>query len=120
MNKQTLLRNVRPWGGAPVDVLMVDGVIQQMVPNISVNEAMTVYEGQAQLLLPGLVNAHAHIDKNLFGRPWHANQTPEPRRIRDYVDNERRLRRELKLDTRVQSALEVQRAIGAGVTHIRT
>ncbi|MEZ4615724.1 MAG: amidohydrolase [Caldilineaceae bacterium] len=70
--------------------------------------------------LPGLVNAHAHIDKNLFGRPWHANQTPAPRRIRDYVDNERRLRRELNLDTHTQSALEVQQAIAAGITHMRT
>ncbi|MEZ4709894.1 MAG: amidohydrolase family protein [Caldilineaceae bacterium] len=120
MSKETLLRNVRPWGGAAVDVLMADGMIQRMAPNIPTAETMTVYDGQNQLLLSGLVNAHAHIDKNLFGHPWHANQTPEPRRIRDYVDNERRLRRELKLDTGVQSALEVQRAVAAGVTHIRT
>jgi cytosine/adenosine deaminase-related metal-dependent hydrolase len=115
-----LLRNVRPWGKAPTTLLLEDGLITQIAANLAPPPTATIYEGQQQLLLPGLVNAHAHIDKNLFGRPWHANQTPEPRRIRDYVDNERRLRRELELSTHTQSALEVRQAIAAGVTHIRT
>ncbi len=120
MVETMLLRNVRPWGKAPTDLLVEDGVIRKIADNLTPAAATTVYEGQNQLLLPGLVNAHAHIDKNLFGRPWHANQTPEPRRIRDYVDNERRLRRELNISTQTQSTLEVRHAIAAGVTHIRT
>jgi cytosine/adenosine deaminase-related metal-dependent hydrolase len=115
-----LLRNVRPWGKAPTSLLLEDGLITQIAAQLVPPPTATIYEGQQQLLLPGLVNAHAHIDKNLLGRPWHANQTPEPRRIRDYVDNERRLRRELELSTHTQSALEVRQAIAAGVTHIRT
>lgn len=119
-NNAMLLRNVRPWGGTTTDVLIKDGTIAQMGPSLSAETATTVFDGENQLLLPGLVNAHAHIDKNLLGRPWHANQTPEPRRIRDYVDNERRLRRELKLNTETQSTREVEQTIAAGVTHIRT
>jgi len=115
-----LLQHVRPFGGAPVDLLLAEGQIAQMAPHISPPPAATVLDGQQQLLLPGLVNAHAHIDKNLLGRPWHKNQTPEPRRIRDYVDNERRLRRELHLAAQTQSALEARAALAAGVTHIRT
>ncbi|MEZ4859826.1 MAG: amidohydrolase family protein [Caldilineaceae bacterium] len=120
MSKQTLLRNVRPMGGAAVDLLIEGATIRRIASAIAPTAEMTVVDGQHQLLLPGLVNAHAHIDKNLLGRPWHRNQTPEPRRIRDYVDNERRLRRELNLSTRVQSALEARQAVAAGVTHIRT
>ncbi len=115
-----LLCNVRPWGKATTDLLIEDGVITKISDNLTPSAITTRYDGQNQLLLPGLVNAHAHIDKNLFGRPWHANQTPEPRRIRDYVDNERHLRRELQLSTHTQSTLEVRQAIAAGVTHIRT
>ncbi len=115
-----LLRNVRPWGKAPTSLLLEDGLITQIAAQLAPPPTATIYEGEQQLLLPGLVNAHAHIDKNLLGRPWHANQTPEPRRIRDYVDNERRLRRELELSTHTQSALEVRAAIATGVTHIRT
>jgi cytosine/creatinine deaminase len=115
-----LLRNVRPWGGSSTDLLIQAGIIAQMGPGLTAGSDATTIDGQNQLLLPGLVNAHAHIDKNLFGRPWHANQTPEPRRIVDFVDNERRLRRELNLASATQSALEVRAALAAGVTHIRT
>ena len=120
MTEPYLLRNVRPLGGTPVDLLLVDGTIAQIAPAITPDATTTVLDGHNQLLLPGLVNAHAHIDKNLLGLPWHKNQTPEPRRIRDYVDNERWLRRDLKLSARTQSAQEVRAAIAAGVTHIRT
>ncbi len=120
MTESYLLHNVRPMGGAPVDLLIEAGRIAQIASTIVADPTIKRLDGQNQLLLPGLVNAHAHIDKNLLGLPWHKNQTPEPRRIRDYVDNERRLRRELGLSTRVQSAREVCSAIAAGVTHIRT
>lgn len=120
MSQSYLLRNVRPFGAASCDVLIENGRIAQLASNIPIEPSYRLFDGQNQLLLPGLVNAHAHIDKNLFGRPWHANQTPEPRRIRDYVDNERRLRRELGLSAHTQSTHEVRRALAAGVTHIRT
>lgn len=120
MTTSYLLRNVRPMGGEPVDVLLTDGYIAQMGPAIAPAATTTVLDGGNQLLLPGLVTAHAHIDKNLLGLPWHKNQTPEPRRIRDYVDNERRLRRELHLSAQTQSTHEVRAALAAGVTHIRT
>ena len=120
MTQSYLLQKVRPLGGSTVDLLLVDGYIAQIAPTIAADEAVKRLDGQHQLLLPGLVNAHAHIDKNLLGHPWHKNQTPEPRRIRDFVDNERRLRRELGLSTRTQSAREVRAALAAGVTHIRT
>ncbi len=103
MAENYLLHNVRPMGGVPVDLLIVDGYIAQIAPTIAAEATTTRIDGQHQLLLPGLVNAHAHIDKNLFGHPWHKNQTPEPRRIVDYVDNERRVRRELDLSARTQS-----------------
>ena len=120
MTQSYLLQKVRPLGGSTVDLLLVDGYIAQIAPTIAADEAVKRLDGQHQLLLPGLVNAHAHIDKNLLGHPWHKNQTPEPRRIRDFVDNERRLRHELGLSTRTQSAREVRAALAAGVTHIRT
>lgn len=120
MSGQLLVKNVRPLGGEAVDLFVRDGTIQQMQPQIDLatGEAL-VLDGAGQLLLPGLANAHAHIDKNLLGLPWHKNQVPGLR-IRDFVDNERQVRRGLNLDTRAQSAREVRAAVSAGVTHIRT
>ncbi len=115
-----LLKNVRPMGKKALDVLVQDGKIQQLAPNITAPNNIEILDGAGQLLLAGLVNAHAHIDKNLLGLPWRPNSVPEPRRIKDYVDNERQQRIALGLDTAKQSASEVQMAIEAGVTHIRT
>ena len=115
-----LLKNVRPMGGDALDVLVVDGRIQQMQPNIVPPDDTNVLVGNNQLIMPGLVNAHAHIDKNLFGLNWMPNQTPEPRRIVDYVNNERRIRRELDLSAEVQASHEIRKSIACGTTHIRT
>jgi hypothetical protein len=65
--KNLLIKNVRPMGKATVDVLIEAGIIRQMQPNIVPPEDAQVLEGHNHLILPGLVNAHAHIDKNLFG-----------------------------------------------------
>lgn len=34
MTGSLLLANVRPWGGAPVDVLVADGHIAQVAPRL--------------------------------------------------------------------------------------
>lgn len=115
-----LLKNVRPMGNDAVDVLVTDGKITQMQANITPPENIPVLDGEGRMLLSGLVNAHAHIDKNLLGMPWRPNSVPEPRRIKDYVDNERTIRAEMNIDAGVQSAIEVEMAIACGVTHIRT
>ncbi|MCZ6894229.1 MAG: amidohydrolase family protein [Gammaproteobacteria bacterium] len=120
MTGELLIKNVRPMGGKSIDVLVKDGFIRQMEPDITSTEpSLRVLDGRNQLLLPGLVNAHAHVDKNLLGLPWHKNQVPG-QNIRDYADYERRVRRELNVSAEVQSAYEIQAAIAAGVTHIRS
>ncbi|MEZ4512732.1 MAG: amidohydrolase family protein [Chloroflexota bacterium] len=119
MTGNLLLQNVRPMGGDAVDVLVRKGVIVAMAAGIEAEGGTAVFDGQNQLLLPGLVNAHAHIDKNLLGWPWHKNQVPGPR-IRDYVDNERQVRRDMGLSAQVQSAREVEASLALGTTHIRT
>ena len=55
---------------------------------------------------------------------WATAGTPTGRPNRaafaDYVDHERRLRREMNLSARTQSAREVRASIAAGTTHMRT
>ena len=65
--RSLLLQRVRPLGGPCVDVLVSAGMIQRMEPGIAVDPAMVeIYDGQDHLLLPGLVNAHAHVDSYNF------------------------------------------------------
>jgi cytosine/adenosine deaminase-related metal-dependent hydrolase len=107
-------------GQETVDVLIRDGVIQHVAPHLEAVDDTPVLAGQNQLLLPGLVNAHAHMDKTLMGLPWHPNEVPEPRRIRDYVETEQRVRRSLDLSVRERAGRQARAALATGTTHIRT
>lgn len=111
-----LVRNVRPLGEAATDVLLSDGRIAGF--GGSAPEGTPVLDGRGRLLLPGLVEAHTHLDKNLLGMPWYHN-TVGPRLI-DKIDNERAARRSLPIPPQRQSARQVQLSVGHGTTHIRS
>jgi cytosine/adenosine deaminase-related metal-dependent hydrolase len=114
-----LLTNVRPWGAAPADVLIVDGRIAQVSPHVAgTDTAPEVLDGDGRLLLPGLIDGHAHIDKTLWGQPWHPHQAGPL--LSDKIENERRVRREQRLDPAEQSARIAREGIRHGTTHIRT
>lgn len=70
----TVLRGVRPWGGEHSDLHVADGVITAVVPHDPAAQADStapgVIDGGGLLALPGLVNAHAHVDKSWWGKPW--------------------------------------------------
>ncbi len=109
-----LLRNVRPLGADATDLLVIDG----RIATGTADAGITVLDGGGRLLLPGLVEAHTHLDKSLLGMPWYRNEVG-PRLI-DKIDNERTVRRTLPIPPQQQSARQVKRAIGYGVTHIRS
>ena len=70
-----LVRDVRAMDGALTDVLVRDGRIAARGP---AQEAMAaeveVIEGGGRLLFPGFVDAHAHLDKTLYGLGWYRNE----------------------------------------------
>ncbi|MDF2848830.1 MAG: amidohydrolase family protein [Oerskovia sp.] len=75
----SVLRNVRPWGGDPVDLHVADGHITRVTPHspteAGARRAGTApapgeVDGRGLLALPGFVNAHAHVDKSWWGKPW--------------------------------------------------
>ena len=66
-----LLLGGRPWGaGAPADVLIREGVIERIGPELRADPAAEVVDVPGRLLLPGLIDAHCHLDKTLFGGRW--------------------------------------------------
>ncbi|MGW6498024.1 hypothetical protein [Nonomuraea angiospora] len=65
-----LLRGGHPWGrDAPADVLVRDGRIHLVAQGVEAPGARIV-DISGQLVLPGLVEAHCHLDKTLYGGPW--------------------------------------------------
>ncbi len=62
------VRNVRPWGAAPVDLEITDTRISALRPHDP--RRADGIDGRGLLALPGLVNTHAHVDKSWWGRQW--------------------------------------------------
>src|ERR1051326_1872407 len=91
-----LLRGGRPWGlDAPADVLIRDGVIERIGPDLQADPAVEVGDVPGRLLLPGLIDAHCHVDKTLFGGPWVPHSAGPA--LADRIAEERRRRAELGL-----------------------
>ena len=104
-------------GGAAVDLLIRDGRIAEIGDGIDA-PGVPVEAGQGAILLPGLVEAHTHLDKNLLGLPWQPNSAGPT--IQDMIDNERKLKREIDMEPGRQSARQVVLSIANGSTHIRS
>jgi cytosine/creatinine deaminase len=117
MSHDLLLRDVRPMGGAAIDLLIRDGRIVELGPALDAR-GTPVEAGLGAILLPGLVEAHTHLDKNLLGLPWQSNSAGPT--IQDMIDNERKLKREIDMAPGRQSARQVVLSIANGSTHIRS
>ncbi|SDS62992.1 amidohydrolase [Actinopolymorpha singaporensis] len=71
-----VVRNVRPWGGDACDIHVDDGSVVAVEPTsgTAVHPAQDlggeVIDGRGLLAIPSFVNAHAHLDKTWWGKPW--------------------------------------------------
>jgi len=117
MSGSLLLKSVRPGGGPAVDVRIDGGRITQIGPELP-SVGADVVDGRDAIAIPGFVEAHTHLDKTLWGLPWHSNQAGPT--LLDRIENERRLRAPLRLDPAVQSRRQAIQSIRMGTTHIRT
>ena len=116
MDNATLYTHVRPAGGEIASVLVRDGrfvAFDGPVPD----SVPRVYGGGA-IMLPGLIDAHAHLDKTMYGMPWYRNEVG-PRLI-DKIDNERLEKRRLGIDPYRQSARQLVMSVADGTSHIRS
>jgi len=114
-----LLRGARIAGRAGVaDVLLREGRIAAIEPRIAPAAGVEVIEAGGCLLLPGLVDGHAHLDKTLWGRPWRPHDAGPS--VGERIANERRVLAALGLSPRQQSARLLRHLIARGTTHVRS
>lgn len=119
MASRLLIRNIRPMAGDSADILVNGAAIDSVAPAVADPDSDgTVVDGGGAILLPGFVDAHTHIDKTFWGLPWQRHSAG-PRLI-DKIENERRLRREMKLSPFEQASNQLRQAIRMGTTHIRS
>lgn len=110
------ITNIRPMGADSTTILVEQGRISAI--GGAIPPGFPTLDGGGRLAIPGLVEAHAHLDKTLWGMAWYRNEVG-PRLI-DKIDNERAAKRSLGIDPARQSARQVALSAGHGTTHIRT
>jgi cytosine deaminase len=109
-----VLRDGRADDGQPISLTLRDGVIAALdaapgAPGVDL---------RGRLLLPGLIDAHVHLDKTLMGRPWspHAGGGD----VASRVAAEKRLRLGLDWDVAAQGDALLRRLSASGTTTLRT
>lgn len=108
-----ILKNVRPLGATATDLYIADGRFAE-----TAQDGSEIVDCGGRILIPGLVEAHTHLDKSLLGLPWYRNEVG-PRLI-DKIDNERAVKVSLGLDPQVQSERQAIQSVAFGTTHIRS
>lgn len=112
-----LITNARPMGAKPADILIRDGRIAEIGPDITA-PGVAAEDAGGRIAIPGLVDAHTHVDKSLLGWPWYVNEVG-PRLI-DKIENERAVKKAYGLDPHLQSMRQVLQSMAFGTTLIRT
>ncbi len=113
-----LIRNVRPMGGPAADILIRGGRIADGTAAdraASAAEGTAVLDGGGRIALPGLVEAHTHLDKSLLGTPWYRNEVGT---APDRQDRQRAGGPPRPADRpAAQSARQAMQSVAHGTTH---
>ncbi|MES2666659.1 MAG: amidohydrolase family protein [Pseudomonadota bacterium] len=112
-----LIRNIRPMAGATADLLIRDGRIAAIGPDL-VAEGVAVEDAHGAIAIPALVDAHTHLDKTTWGMGWYAGRKGGD--LQALIDNERNERIPLGLDVHRQSMRHALHLIANGTGHIRS
>ena len=119
----SVIRNIRRGDGTAVDLRIADGIITAAEPTAhaipgAAPAAGLEIDGRGLLALPGLVNAHAHVDKSWWGLPWqsYGGEGGTDGRIR----HERARRDELGIPSVGTTAHVLAEFVRHGTTAIRT
>jgi cytosine/creatinine deaminase len=102
----------------PVDVLVRDGVVHSVADDVTPAEGAEVVDAGGRLVLPGLVEAHCHLDKTLFGREWVPHAAADT--LADRIATDFNRRTELGIPDPQAMAALVQAMSVCGTTTIRT
>ena len=108
---------MRPYGLAAQDLLVDNGLFIQRRPASNAAPTATDIDGQDQLLTPALVESHVHLDKTLWGQPWHSNSAGPT--LKDYIANERRVLREVQSPISERAGALLENCIARGSLTMR-
>jgi len=113
-----LITNIRPNAGASANILIEDGVIVAVGPGLHAGPDVPVVDGNDAIAIAPFVEAHVHLDKILWGLPWHSITVPQS--LRAMIDNEVAIRRTLPWSVAERAGNLMRQCVANGSTHIRS
>lgn len=114
-----LIRDVRPWGGAPSDVTIADGRIRDVRPHEPESApGKDDVQGHGRLLLPAFSDVHVHLDSTRIGLPFRPH-TGAPG-VWQMMLNDRRNWRDAEIPLPDRATTTLERMIVHGTTRVRT
>lgn len=119
MRKPLLIKNgyVFPLD-ARADLLIRDGVIETVAPSIDPAQAPAeVIDAAGCIVMPGLIEAHCHLDKTLWSGPWLAERSASTIAERIALKNRNT---EYGLPNADYADALLRRMVTLGTTHVRT
>ena len=115
----TVIRNVRPLGGAAADVMLDGASISAVVPAGRASPGLpTLVDGQGSLLVPALVEAHTHFDKTLWATPWWPNSAGPTRNHR--ITNEHAVLKGFEVPMAERAIPLIEQCIARGSLYFRS
>lgn len=114
-----LLQQARvPGHAGPQDLLLADGRIAALAPALPGDPSADTVDARGLLALPGLADAHAHLDKTLWGQPWRPHRAGPS--LMDRILHEREVLGQLGLAPGAQADALLAHLVARGTTHVRT
>ncbi|MGW9113421.1 amidohydrolase family protein [Microbacterium sp. NPDC055683] len=114
---RTILQDVRPWGGAAVDVVLTDDAISDILPaGTAVGDVHVA--GRGRILLPSFSDVHVHLDSTRIGLPFRPH-TGSPG-VWNMMLNDRSHWREAERPIAWRTTETLGRMIAHGTTSVRS
>ena len=113
------LTNCRLADGRLVDIGIADGHIATIGEGTTpMSNSVPVLDIGGDLLLPGLVDGHMHLDKTLTGLPWMDHAAGPARMSR--IETDKKILPYLPLSTEQRAGNLMRECIARGTAHMRT
>ena len=115
-----LMTNCRLADGRLVDIGFTQGKIaivgEGAAPALS--NSVPALDIEGDLVLPGLVDGHMHLDKTLLGLPWMDHAAGPTRMSR--IETDKTILPHVKLSTEERAGNLIRECVARGTCHLRT